>query len=466
MDRSDALHLPHSHPANWLRRLGDGMRRHRRVILGIQWSVVGFYLVLVAAPAFLPLPPEHAHMYDNLALFAQFVFWGIWWPFVMVSMMALGRVWCGVFCPEGALTEQVSRYGLNLKVPVWLKWGGWPFVAFLSTTLFGQLVSVYQYPKPALLILGGSTAAALVVGFLYGRGKRVWCRHLCPASGVFALLAKVSLLHFRVDREDWERAPQGKRASAAHAVHCAPLIDIRRMTSASQCHACGRCAGERGAVHLGLRSPNSEILNLRAGDVNSWEGLLLIFGVLGIATGAFQWSASPYFVAVKQAIAEWLVEREILWPLASDAPWWLLTHYPEANDVFTWLDGALILAYILAVGLALGGWIFGALFAAARILGSPKDTWRLAMSLVPLGGVSVFLGLSQLTVTLLRAEGVMLPGVGAARAMLLAGAMLWSARLAWGLTRDAPLSRRIAAMVLVLGGAAAAPMLWWKALGG
>jgi hypothetical protein len=68
--------------------------------------------------------------------------------------------------------------------------------------------------------------------------------------------------------------------------------------------------------------------------------------MLGVAIGAFQWTVSPWFVALRQRAAEWLVEREVFWPLESNAPWWLLTHYPEANDVFTWLDGALILAYI------------------------------------------------------------------------------------------------------------------------
>ncbi|MCZ7655462.1 MAG: 4Fe-4S binding protein [Rhodocyclaceae bacterium] len=41
-------------------------------------------------------------------------------------------------------------------------------------------------------MLGGSTVAAVAVGWLYGRGKRVWCRYLCPVSGVFALLARIA----------------------------------------------------------------------------------------------------------------------------------------------------------------------------------------------------------------------------------------------------------------------------------
>ena len=83
------------------------------------------------------------------------------------------------------------------------EWAGWPFVAFALTTVFGQLVSVYQYPQAVLLVLGGSTLAAIGVGFVFGREKRVWCRHLCPVNGVFAVLARVAPMHFRVDRDAW-----------------------------------------------------------------------------------------------------------------------------------------------------------------------------------------------------------------------------------------------------------------------
>ncbi|MBK9784366.1 MAG: hypothetical protein IPP59_09330 [Betaproteobacteria bacterium] len=41
------------------------------------------------------------------------------------------------------MTEWISRYGRRQALPRWLKWTGWPFVAFVCTTV-GQLVSVYQ----------------------------------------------------------------------------------------------------------------------------------------------------------------------------------------------------------------------------------------------------------------------------------------------------------------------------------
>ncbi len=153
---------------------GDWLMHHQRTIRMAQWFIVALYAFLVIVPAFLPLPPREAHIWTNLSLFAQFVFWGIWWPFVLLSMVLVGRLWCGLLCPEGALSETMSRHGRGRHTPHWISWKGWPFLAFACTTAYGQFISVYQYPKPALLILGGSTLAAMAVGYLFGRSKRVW----------------------------------------------------------------------------------------------------------------------------------------------------------------------------------------------------------------------------------------------------------------------------------------------------
>ena len=457
-----------------LARLGDWMARNRRAILGVQWAIVLFYACLVVLPAFLPhphaearlfsgdfgassyvdgeicapdgtpLPPQDkapyaAQWHERLVLAAQYLFWGVWWPFVILSIMFMGRVWCGVLCPEGALAEFASRHGRGRAIPKWLRWGGWPFAAFVLTTLYGQLVSVYEYPQAALLILGGSTVAAVAVGWLYGKGKRVWCRYLCPVSGVFALLARIAPVHFRIDRAAWDAQP-GRSA----AVDCAPLLDVKNMASAAQCHACGRCSGHRDAVELTARSPNAEILSAKTPRTS--EALLLVFGMLGVAIGAFQWTVSPWFVALRQRAAEWLVDKEVFWPLDTSAPWWLLTHYPEANDAFTWLDGLLILVYIGSVALLLGGAVLAGLTFAARMA---KIDWRaLALSLIPLAGIGLFLGLSMMTATHLRAEGAPLGWLPAARGALLAVGILWSGWLGARLLFDRAPGPRQAALAL------------------
>lgn len=435
-------------------RLGLAMRRHRNLILGLQWFVVLGYMLLLVVPALLPLPPERAHSWDDITRFAQFVFWGLWWPFVILSVMLAGRSWCGVLCPEGALTEWVSRFGLGQGIPHWMKWSGWPFVAFILTTVFGQMTSVYDYPKPALLILGGSTLAAIATGLVWGRGKRVWCRHLCPVSGVFGLLARVAPVHFAVDRAQWEAAPTGQRTSRRHPINCAPIIDIRRMHSAAPFHMCGRCAGERDAVHLAVRSPSTEILEQPVAASDRWPARLLVFGMLGVALAAFQWSASPWLVAAKQLMAGWLVDREIMWPLEAVGHWWLFTHYPEVNDVFTWLDGALLLIYIAAEACIVGIWIWMWLILAGAAAGL---AWhRLADALIPFAGANLFVGLSLLTTAQLSAEGLNLPWAHTLRMTLLVLVANWCVTLAWRMAK-----RRRAVAALGVGLAAALPLAAW-----
>jgi len=450
-------------PNTRLARTGDWMRRNGALIRGIQWTIVLVYAVLILIPIFLPLPDETAHIWSNLTLIAQFCFWGIWWPFVLVSMVLMGRVWCGVLCPEGALTEFASKFGKGRAIPHWMRWGGWPFVAFALTTIYGQMVSVYQYPKAVLLVLGGSTLGAMIVGYLYGREKRVWCKYLCPVNGVFGLLAKLAPFHYKVNEDAW-RASYDTHGKKTIAVNCAPLVPLRNMKGASDCHMCGRCSGHRDAIALTWRAPTVEIVKVGRTSNNLWESSLVLYGLFGIAIGAFHWSASPWFVEAKQFIATWLIDRDIMWPFATNAPWWLLTNYPQQSDVFSWLDGGLVVSYILATAAVLGT-ALTALFALSNLVLGPWSRSRfnhLVQSAIPLAGCGVFVGLSATTISLLRAEHWPVDWANDVRAALLTVMTLWSVLLAWkviGQHADA-LPRRMLAMLPVIGALALVNYAW------
>ncbi|MCB1436145.1 MAG: 4Fe-4S binding protein [Rhodobiaceae bacterium] len=445
-------------------RIGDWLRRHQRAIRWTQWAVILVYATLLIAPTLVSLPGRAAHIWDNVTLFAQFVFWGIWWPGVLISMLLFGRLWCGVLCPEGSLSELASRHGRGGAIPRWVRWPGWPFTAFILTTVYGQMVSVYQYPKPALLILGGSTVAAIAIGYLYGRDRRVWCRYLCPVTGVFGLLAKLAPMHFRVDRNAWDSCPPKLGRTAT--VTCAPMLPLHNMDSASACHMCGRCAGYRDAIELTARAPGSEVVEVSGRSANGWESALIIVGLMGIAIGAFHWASSPWFVIAKQWAATWLVTHDMIWPLSTSLPWWLLTNYAANNDVLNLLDGALLLAYIAATAAAMSLALGLPLAAAARVLG-PWNWQRfhhLAQALLPLAACGVILGLSAQTVTLLRADGFDLGWIGAARVTALAFASAWSLYLGWRIAgKYAGNAARLAATGAVAL-AAAAPVLAWSLL--
>lgn len=399
-------------PPSLLTRLGRQMRKHQRIIGVSQWLVVSLYAFFLLAPLFLPPPDTDARILSHLRLFAHFLFWGIGWPFIMLSMMLFGRVWCGIFCPDGTLTEYVSKHGRKQSIPRWIRWPGWPFAMLVLSTVYGQLVGLYELHLATLLLLGLPTIGAIWCGYAYGNGKRIWCMYLCPANGVFSLLAKISPLHFHVDEDRWKQHPL-----PLPRVDCAPLIDIRRMKSASACHACGRCSGYLNAVELATRTPDSEILATPKQQVRTVEAITLIFGLLGVCTAAVSWAGSKWFASLKALLLNSFLasmERHV-------APWWLLANHPYENKVYTLLDGLGILLYILGGGALLGMAILTAIWLAEKVAAKPDLSWqRLALALIPIAGVGIFLGLSSYTLTYLQHDGFSMAWAAYFQAALLA----------------------------------------------
>src|SRR5690606_14917361 len=169
--------------------------------------------------------------------------------------------------------------------------------------------------------------------------------------------------------------------------------------------------------------------------------------------------------------ATWLVGHDIYWPLADNAPWFVLTHYPDVNDSFSWLDGTVILLFIGGAAVIVGGAVFCGLWLADRILppaGRPgvrdadgrllrsrlAGVHKLAQGLIPAAGAGVFLGLSATTLTLLQHEGVSTGWANAVRFTLLALALAWSLRFEWRLAglRTARTAPRLGAVALVTAG--------------
>jgi len=407
-----------------LRKFGLALQKHRAAIQFIQWCVVLVYFSLLIIPAFMSLPPQGARILGNLVFFAQFVFWGLWWPFVILSMFVMGRMgWCGIFCPEGALSEWTSRYGMNRTIPRWIKWRGWPTAAFVMTTLYGQLISVYDYARAAALILGGSTVCAIIIGAFFGRGTRVWCRYLCPVNGVFNLLSRLAPISFKTNQKAWD----AYRGPPPLNPQCPPMINIHRLHGVSACHMCGRCAGFRNAVELTARPPNEEIVTFGAEKNSVWEMRLLLYGMIGVAAGAFTWTVNPLFPRFYLIMASWCVNHHLDFLLNANAPWFILTNYPDNNDSFTWIYGFCVAFYILASGVLFGGIISLALSLIGFISRKGKALkLHLAQGYIPIAGTGLFLGLSATTVKLLGYDGIHLGRVGDIRAFLLLGGALWS----------------------------------------
>ena len=382
-------------------RLGDALRRNRSMIAYWQWALVVAYLFLLIVPAVAPGTDDSSPWVAGLGRFAQALFWGLWWPSVILSTMLVGQVWCGLLCPDGTLTEFVSKHGQGRKTPAWMRRPALPIALFAAITLFEYAFDAHQSPLGTLFAIGSTSALALASGVLFGRGKRIWCRYACPVGSVFSLLARCALLHIRVDRAAWDAAPR----PLPHPVDCPVLLDIKRMTRSDKCNMCARCSGHRGAVALAWRPLGQEIASLRDDEIQAWEAVSIVFVLIGLAYGAMHWKHSPWNA------------------------WWL-AHLP--------LPGMAGLATILSVvgpALLIGAAVSSCLFAAAG--GRPGRAIHLAYALIPLGGLGLFLGAIEHALLMLHQAGLAvastLPWL---RGTVLLMAFVWSEGLGLRLLAD------------------------------
>ncbi len=431
-------------------RFGDLLLRYQAAIRRLQWVMVVIYACLLTVPLLLPRPTHTDYVWNNVARFAQFVFWGVWWPFIILATALVGRFWCGILCPEGALSEFASQRGAGRAIPGWMKWSGWPVVSFVSTTVYGQLTSIYQYPKPAALLLGGSTFAAIIIGARYGKAKRVWCRFLCPVNGVFGTVSKIAPLHFRVDPDGWRAGAQQQGRS--NAVNCAPLIPIKTMQGASACHMCGRCSGYRGAIRLSWRNPARDIVHGSGRLASTWETVLIVPVLLGLVPAALHWSDSGLFRMIRLWLVERCLDLHLAWPLSLRLPWWILTDYPLENDVMTSVDAGALLV-LLSVSVAAATIIFGIPLATCTMILRMRGRFlhHLAQALIPLGSACLFSGLLSLTVSQLRSDGVIIPYSDLFRGGIVLAAAGWSAALVFqiGALCDTRLATRMCATLIM-----------------
>lgn len=400
--------------------------RHRGLLAGVHLLMIGFYLLLIVVPALLPAPGPGATVLGNFVRFSQFVIWSLWWPFVVLSMIAFGRGWCGILCPEGALAAYASRYGGSRPIPKWMRWGGIPLVAFTGITVLGQLLEVDEHPVSQLVILGGSTLAAVSVALIFRRRTWVWCQHLCPVSLLFGVFSRLGAMHFKVDR----RRLQAWRASADTSESkdpCPVQIHLPALSTNRSCLMCFRCAGWRDAIHLQFRAPGEELLRINQAEPLLWEVIFLFAGAIGLPLGVF---------------------------------------HGEARE----LHGLPLVALLIGSVVVCGASISGLTWLSARIVsrarpgdGGVREVFtRIGYLYAPLALFSLFLGLSLPTFEHLAAVGFPSSARDLLRGCVLAAGALWSTYLALRIMRmqGGSRARTAAALVPHVAGIAGTLLAW------
>jgi polyferredoxin len=388
------------------------------------------FLIILFVPLFLPEAPENATPWSNFTVFSNYLMWGIWFPLVFFSVIVTGRSWCGLLCPMGASSEWSNKIGFKRNIPGWLRWEGTPITSFLVITILGQTVGVRDHPEALAGLFGGTLLVAIVIGFLYGKRRRAWCRHMCPIGLLLGIFSRLGAVEF---------APKVKKAGGDRWVEkgfCPTMIDIVRKEESRHCIECFRCChkDEKKGLQLRFRLPGEEVANIRLHHPNLYETFFLFIGT-GIALGGFLWLVLPIYQELRQTVGIWALERDMTW-IGESGPAWLMSVHPERREVFLWLDFFMIVGFMLAVTLAYvlalstTTWLSALLAGRFGADGTLKQRFtELGYQYAPVAMVSLIIGLGAKLFDGFGLIGIPYTGVAAIKGLLFVLALGWSIML-------------------------------------
>ena len=410
------------------------------------------FAALIFIPPFLPLPAEDAVIRNNFILMARFLIWGLWFPLMLLSVVLFGRLWCGLLCPQGALSEYAGKIGLNKPIPRWMRWGWMPVTSFIFITTLAQLIGARDYPLAAMEVLGGTMVLAAIVGFVYASGWRPWCRYLCPIGPLLGIFSRLGAVNFE------------KYNKAASACVCPTFINTSNKVASSNCIECFRCVNPdiQGSLRLTIRRPGLEIEEIKNREPNIWEAIFL-FSATGLALGAFHWQVNPFYIQYKQALGALLLNLGFGDFIGKSGPWWIMVNYPEAGEVFNRLDFISITSFMIASMVCTMAILLILTVLSAFILREKEPiiatVARLGYLYAPVALVSLMLGLGQILFQSLAGLGLSNVIAQIMQGVLFGGGAIWSAYLAvklheiWGL-----------ALIPNIAGIGFVALAWYKVL--
>jgi len=381
------------------------------------------FAALIFIPPFLPLPAEDAAIRNNFILMARFLIWGLWFPLVLLSVVFFGRLWCGLLCPQGALSEYAGKIGLNRPIPRWMRWGWMPVASFIFITTLAQLIGARDYPMAAMEVLGGTMVLAAIVGFVYASGWRPWCRYLCPIGPLLGIFSRLGAVSFE------------KNGGDGRGCVCPTFINTANKVASSNCIECFRCvtSDKTHSLNLRIRRPGLEVEDIKSREPDIGE-VLFLFSATGLALGAFHWQVNPVYIQYKQAVGGFLLNIGLGDLIGRSGPWWIMVNFPEAGEVFNWLDIISISTFMFGSMIIVAGILLLLTSLSALILkekdGVIATITRLGYLYAPVALVSIVMGLGLIFFQSMVDLGLSKETVRMIQGVLFTSGCIWSLHLA------------------------------------
>nr|WP_284676566.1 4Fe-4S binding protein [Vibrio sinus] len=427
------------------------------------------FLYLSIGPLYAPIPKSHDTIFSNLTLLSQFAFWGIWYGFTLLSVIFVGRLWCGLLCPLGALSEWVGKFGLKKATPSWVKWNGWLVIMFVVVTILGQTMDVRDDPKGLALLFLYIFALAALIGFVFGKkGSRPWCRYFCPIGKILGVVSRIGMLDFRPNKQ---RTNADKLPEYIESGLCPTDYNLSIKSSTLNCIACGKCVHAKPKAMLGLylRKPGEEVKQIKSRGAN-WSEILFILLAPGLAAGGFLWTILNNYTDYRNAVGGYFLDNNMLsWfnhasQLVSSQTW---------NQHYSWLDVTTITTYMLFYGVVIALFLSLSNSVVAKLLTYNRadfiDCFKgLAYQFIPIAILSIIIGLCGKFFQVLNSDFHVPNNVDVwIKAIMLLASMIWSLILSYQFIKnykEVSVATKFIAYLIIILNVGVLLYLWWPAI--
>jgi len=275
--------------------------------------------------------------------FTRALFWGLFWPFFIVTTLPLfGRIFCGI-CPHGFLGKYITRIGLKRKMPKWLQ------NRFIGITLlvlgwwgvYYIFPSLYRTPYGTAMLFGIMTLIAFIFYFLFK--EMSYCTYICPIGTVLRGYGKLSSTWF----SSYETACGScKTFDCAKSCHYGlSPFNFNKKESISDCTLCMACTNSCAAISFKVVKPGSAIYkNFKTLKAEVWGFILIL-------------AAIPVTMAFHHGLGRSNIADEMLWARTAE----LAKHYIDFGNI----DAVGLFAFCYAI-------LFSVLFAVVGMFTASK----------------------------------------------------------------------------------------------
>ncbi|MDP3918640.1 MAG: 4Fe-4S binding protein [Nanoarchaeota archaeon] len=214
------------------------------------------------------------------------IWWVLWWPLLILSVLFVGRAWCGWLCPLGAVSDYTNKLRKSRGLPKgfrWLpkllRWSWLPFLSLFIVVLSERVFGMVGVPKASAYFFLIMLSLSAILGFLMV--KRVWCKYVCPIGTLLALFSKLGPVE--ID------APKTTESDIKSLKVCPTFVNIGTNPSKRDCLVCHKCTKGNPEIKFKFRTPGKELLT----HVNKQESIFLI-GIIGLFFSLFFLNPTRY----------------------------------------------------------------------------------------------------------------------------------------------------------------------------